>query len=321
MTRRVRTFRSCETACSGREVSGVLVIGAAGLIGRAVLAQAEGAGAAHAVVGRPSASMPEAHVLRLAPDAVDRLAGLLERLRPDAVVNCAGRTSGTDDELQAANVDPVAALLEAIPAAPGARLVHLGSAAEYAEVPDRATHESTPLRATTPYAAAKVAASRLVRDAADGGLDAVVARVFNPIGPGMPPDSLPGRAARLVRDARASGAAEVQLGPLDAVRDYVDVRDVATAVVGLATHRFLDHRVYNVGSGRPTLTRDLVGLIARRAGFGGRVVEIGTPSPRSEQRAYQVADVSRIRATGWSASIPLAASVETLLAGVGGSGS
>src|ERR687895_2079862 len=181
MTRRVRTFRSCETACSGREVSGVLVIGAAGLIGRAVLAEAERAGAAHAVVGRPSASMPEAHVLRLAPDAVDRLAGLLERLRPDAVVNCAGRTSGTDDELRAANVDPVAALLEALPAAaPGARLVHLGSAAEYAEVPDRATHESTPLRATTPYGAAKVAASRLVRDAADGGLDAVVARVFNP---------------------------------------------------------------------------------------------------------------------------------------------
>jgi nucleoside-diphosphate-sugar epimerase len=303
-------------------VSGVLVIGAAGLIGRAVLAQAEGAGAAHAVVGRPSASMPEAHVLRLAPDAVDRLAGLLERLRPDAVVNCAGRTSGTDDELRAANVDPVAALLEALPAAaPGARLVHLGSAAEYAEVPDRATHESTPLRATTPYGAAKVAASRLVRNAADAGLDAVVARVFNPIGAGMPPDSLPGRAARLVRDARASGAAEVQLGPLDAVRDYVDVRDVATAVVGLATHRFLDHRVYNVGSGRPTLTRDLVGLIARRAGFTGRVVEIGTPSPRSSHRPYQVADISRIRATGWSASIPLAASVETLLAGVGGSGS
>ena len=163
-------------------------------------------------------------------------------------MNCAGRTSGASDELWRANVEPVATILEAMrTAAPGARLVHLGSAAEYAEVPNRLTDEEAPLAASTPYAVAKAAASRLVSEAAESGLDTVVARVFNPIGSGMPPTSLPGRAARLLRDAVVDGAPRIELGPLDAVRDYVDLRDVSRAVHLLASEPRLPHRVYNVG--------------------------------------------------------------------------
>ena len=109
----------------------------------------------------------------------------------------------SSDELWQANVESVAALLEAMRvAAPGARLVHLGSAAEYAEVPDGRTDEEAPLVGSTPYAAAKLAAFRLASDAAESGIDTVVARVFNPIGPGMPATSLPGRAARLTSGRR-----------------------------------------------------------------------------------------------------------------------
>ena len=191
---------------------------------------------ANAVVGSASASVPDAHVLRLSASAVDQLAQLLERLEPEAIVNGAGRTSGSTDELWRANVEPVAAILEAMRlAAPGARLVHLGSAAEYAEVPSDTTAEDAPLAASTPYAVAKLAAFKLVSEAAESGLDTVVARVFNPIGPRMPPTSLPGHAARLLRDAVVEGARTIELGPLGAVRDYVDLRDIATAVQILAS--------------------------------------------------------------------------------------
>jgi nucleoside-diphosphate-sugar epimerase len=299
-------------------VGGVLVIGAAGLIGRAVLAEAERASEAHAVVARASAALPDAKVLRVSSGTEERLARLLERLEPDAVVNATGRTSGTATELREANVEPVAALIGAMRmAAPEARLVHLGSAAEYAEVPDRATDEEAPLDASTPYGAAKVAAFRLVSDAASTGLDAVVARVFNPIGAGMPSTSLPGRAARLLRDAAVAGAAQVALGPLDAVRDYVDLRDVATAVHRLASEPHLAHRVVNVGSGRPTVVRDLVRLIADRAGFSGEIGESGNASPRSPDVAYQVADIGRIGSMGWIPTVPLDDSVDALVAGIG----
>lgn len=301
---------------------GILVIGAAGLIGRAVLAEAQRSGAATAVVGHAWAAVPGAHVLRLSSAGVDSLARLLDRLKPEAIVNGTGRTSGYPDELWRASVEPVAALLEAMRvAAPDARLVHLGSAAEYAKVPADATDEEAPLDASTPYAAAKLAAFRLVSDAADAGLDTVVARVFNPIGARMPATSLPGRAARLLRDAAVIGAAEIELGPLDAVRDYVDLRDVATAVRVLASEPHLAHRVYNVGTGRATLVRDLVRMIADRIGFAGEIRETAAASPRSPGVNHQVADIGRIRSTGWVPAVELGASVEALVTGLDAHGS
>ena len=299
-------------------MSGVLVIGAAGLIGRAVLAELERSGVvAGAVVARPSEAGRGAHVLHLSTEAVDPLAGLLERLHPEAIVNCAGRTAGPPGELWRANVEPVVALLEAMRlAAPDARLLHVGSAAEYAEVRDRATDEEAPLSEATPYAAAKVAAFRLVSQATDAGLDAVVARVFNPIGRGLPSTSLPGRAAQLLRDASRNGEAAVELGPLDAVRDYVDLRDIATAVGVLASKPGLVYRVYNVGSGRPVVVRDLVSMIAVRVGFSGDVLESAPASPRSPGVKRQVADIGRISATGWQPAFDLGASVDALVAGL-----
>jgi NDP-hexose 4-ketoreductase len=298
-------------------VSGVLVLGAAGLLGRAVLAEAARSGPVEAVVGSPSRAVHDAHVLRLQSDTVDALAGLLGRLAPTTIVNCIGRTAGTADELQQANVESVAALLEAMRrAAPGARLVHLGSAAEYAEIPHDRTSEDAPLGASSPYAGSKLAAFRLVSDARNSGLATVVARVFNPIGPGMPDASLPGRAARLLREATAAGATEVQLGPLDAVRDYVDLRDIATAIGVLATAPGLSHPVYNVGTGRPTPVRDLVGAIARRVGFSGAILESAAGSPRSPAVLRQVADISRLSAAGWRPSVDLEASVDTLVGSV-----
>lgn len=297
-------------------MGGVVVVGAGGFIGRAVLAEARRAGPAHALVGRPVPDLPDATVLRVSSRTVAAVSEVLARVRPDAVVNCAGRTSGTGAELWAANVDSVAALIEAVRgAAPGARLVHLGSAAEYAPVAGAPTAEDAPTDESTPYAAAKVAASRAVRDAATSGLEAVIARVFNPIGPGMDESSLPGRAARLLREAAEAGAGEVELGPLDAVRDYVDVRDVAAAVHRLATAPQLEHDAYNVGSGRPTEVRALVRLIAERIGFTGRVLESGAASPRSSRVPFQVAEIERIRAIGWAPAVPVSASVEALVAG------
>jgi nucleoside-diphosphate-sugar epimerase len=295
-------------------VSAVLVVGAAGLIGRAVLDEARRFGEAVAVVGRPTDEVPGAHVLRLSSDAVEPLSRLLERLEPKAIVNCTGRTSGQRDELWRASVEPVAALVEAMQqAALEARLVHVGSAAEYAEIPAGSTDEDAPPGPSSPYAAAKLAASRLVSDAAESGLDTVIARVFNPIGPGMPATSLPGRAVRLLVGATRRRAAWIELGPLDTVRDYIDLRDIATAVVVLASAPSLAHRAYNVGSGRPTVVRELVGMLADRVGFSGEIRETAVASPRSAEIGHQVADIARMRATGWAPRVTLRESVDALV--------
>jgi nucleoside-diphosphate-sugar epimerase len=67
---------------------------------------------------------------------VEGLTALVRDAAPDAVVNCTGRLSGTGYDLTRANTMVTAKLIEAVAtAAPGARLVRLGSASEYGVVP------------------------------------------------------------------------------------------------------------------------------------------------------------------------------------------
>ncbi|MGQ0608106.1 MAG: NAD-dependent epimerase/dehydratase family protein, partial [Chloroflexota bacterium] len=198
------------------------------------------------------------------------------------------------------------------------RLVHLGSAAEYAASPrDPTTREDDPLEPQTAYGITKVAASRLVQLAIGAGeIDGVVARVFNPLGPGMPESSMPGRAAHVIGRAAANGLATVTMGPLDSYRDFVDTRDIAAGLLLLARTDHLDHRTFNVATGVARQARDVVRQIAEAAGFGGEVVESAPPSPRSDVVAWQRADVSRLTALGWRAKHDVSSSIAALVASV-----
>jgi len=88
------------------------------------------------------------------------------------------------------------------------------------------------------------------------GLDAVVLRVFNPVGRGAPPSSLPGRLVAQFADA--GGRDEITLGPLGAVRDFVDARDVAGAVLAAITAPAVATPVLNVAAGQGVPVRTLV---------------------------------------------------------------
>jgi nucleoside-diphosphate-sugar epimerase len=233
------------------------------------------------------------------------LAASLAGIRPDAIVNCAGRTAGDEAELRAANVVAVERLLVAIRATGlGPRLVHIGSAAEYgAGETGRPVAEDAATKPLGPYGATKLAGTRLVAEARRRGLvDAVVLRVFNAVGPGMPADSLPGAALRRLAAALSSGSERVEMGPLDAVRDFVDTRDVSSAVAA-ACRAPAPPPILNVGTGRPSTARELVEAIARRMGFDGSIEESSPGSRRSGYVAWMVADVAAAtRHLDWRAS-------------------
>jgi NDP-hexose 4-ketoreductase len=242
------------------------------------------------------------------------LAALVRRARPDAVISCAGRLSGDTVQLTEMNVLVTARLIEAVASqAPTARLVVLGSAAEYGPAPHgRLIAEDSPARPAAAYGITRLASTQLVDQAArDERLDAIVLRVFNPIGPRVPPENMLGRAVAAMRAALRTGADAIVLGPLGAYRDFVDVRDVAAAVAAAALAEQAKERVLNVGSGRAVLCRDLVRLLAEIAGFTGRLVETRPPPDRSSSVDWSAADVSRIeRALGWVPVHDLRTSVE-----------
>jgi len=293
----------------------LLIIGASGFLGGHVWRQATLAGAEVVTAGRaPLPGSPAHHRLDLAGGGPEPVAEIIASVAPDAVANCAGATAGPPDALAAANITAPATLVRAMQlAGTTSRLVHLGSAAEYggAEPPDP-IDESAPPRPGALYGVTKLAGTQMIELGRAAGLDAVALRVFNPVGAGAPDGSLPGRVAAQLRRALASGD-DVRLGPLDAVRDFVDARDVAAAVLAAAAAPALPHAVVNVGSGTGVPARTLVKELIAVAGYDGPVHEDSAGSARSGAMDWQQADISRARAElGWRPRRDLASSVADL---------
>ncbi|HUA29039.1 MAG TPA: NAD-dependent epimerase/dehydratase family protein [Streptosporangiaceae bacterium] len=299
----------------------LLILGASGFLGGHVWRRATLAGADVVTAGR--CALPESplhHRLDLAAGDPEPVAEIIASVAPDVVANCAGAVAGPPDALAAANITGPATLVRAMHlAGTSARLVHLGSAAEYggAEPPDP-LDESAPPRPGAMYGVTKLAGTRLIELGRAAGLDAVALRVFNPVGAGAPDGSLPGRVAAQLRRALDSGA-DVRLGPLDAVRDFVDARDVAAAVLAAATAAELPHAVINVGSGTGVPARTLVKELVAVAGYDGPVHEDSAGSARSGDLDWQQSDISRARADlGWRPEHDLASSAADLWEGSDG---
>jgi nucleoside-diphosphate-sugar epimerase len=297
----------------------VLVIGASGFLGRHVRDRAAAAGLDVSTAGRSPLPDSRAHCeLDLAAAQPAALAAALADQAPDVVVNCAGSTCGDVGTLAAANVTGTATLVGAMRrTGRSIRLVHLGSAAEYGpSEPGTAVAESAPARPAGAYGATKLAGTRLVELGRATGLDAVVLRVFNPVGPGAPETILPGRLVRELRRAAAEGT-DVRLGPLDAVRDFVDARDVGDAAVAAATAPLLPAAVLNVGSGAAVPVRTLVRELAAISGYDGPVSEDGAgpgrPGGAPAALSWQQADIGLARRDlGWRPRRDLATSLADL---------
>jgi NDP-hexose 4-ketoreductase len=290
----------------------ILVFGAAGFLGRHVQTELERQG--FEVVGFAHRDTG----LHLALDLtnLEALQGVLEKQQPSAIINCAGRTLGTRFELVRDNILVVTNLLEAIgQKAPDARLVHIGSAAEYGMPQDQnALTEDAPTRPDGQYGITKLAASALVIQASlSNQVDGVVLRLSNPLGAGMPEGTLPGRAARLIKTALEVRETSITLGPLEAFRDFIDARDVGKAAVLAATAEKPEQKLFNLGSGNATQARELIQTLAKIAGFAGEILERDLGSARSAGVSWQQADISRIKTwLGWQPKFKIEESLRQL---------
>jgi len=293
----------------------ILIIGASSFLGRQLWPAAAAAGHTVLTAGRSGGWDLR---LDLATDPADRVFELIAAVAPDVVANCAGATAGAAEVLAAANITAVHTLVTALLGWPGGdawpppRLVHIGSAAEYGAVPAGVpvTEDAVP-RPAGLYGATKLGGTRLVELARTAGADAVVLRLFNVVGAGSPEDTLPGAAAAQLRHGGG-----LKLGPLDGIRDFVDARDAADAVLAAAVAPALPHAIVNIGSGTGVAARVLVQQLLSVAGLDVAVHEDAAGSARSAGLGWQQADIARAAADlGWRPRRDLADSVRDLWGG------
>ncbi len=232
------------------------------------------------------------------------LPALIQGIAPDFVIHTAGRTPpAPDDDLYRANFWATIHLLSALRTLPKpARVVLSGSAAELGPV----DAERLPVDETyTGYPRDAYGRSKYLATAA--GLaeraprEVMVARVFNPIGPGTPPTQAFGRFADRLTDPDADPL-NLVVGDLDARRDFIDVRDVARAMISLALHG-RPGLVYNVGTGQSRL----VGTgLERLIDLSGRTVRVSIDPALQSRRgpADSRASIERITThTDWRPTI------------------
>ncbi|MCE9604883.1 MAG: NAD(P)-dependent oxidoreductase [Planctomycetia bacterium] len=228
-----------------------------------------------------------------APDVIYHLAGI----SIPAECEAAGEPTPKAWNINVEGVRRILGLSAALRRRP--RVIFTSSSHVYRTVqPDEPiVDENAPCEPRTAYGRTKLAAERLCDDAVrQAGLDIVTVRSFSQAGERQDQRLMLAEWAT----ALARRDPEMTVGGLNVTIDLTDVRDSVRALRLLALHG-ASGTVYNVGSGVPRTTGELLGLLRQAAGDSRPVRARST-----ERRSDPVADLSRLQAaTGWHPEIPI----------------
>jgi GDP-4-dehydro-6-deoxy-D-mannose reductase len=297
----------------------VMVTGANGFVGRHVIADLVGRGISVVAVGHADERPPETVATDyFACDLAD-----LDQVQKlplgevGAVINLAGlaavgQSFSQRDRYLAVNVGVLDTLCTV---AMQRRLVELrilaiSSGAVYAAGQPMPLSESARVDPTSsPYAESKLAMEERARTYRTAGLDCVVVRPFNHIGPGQSPGFL---VPDLVAEIHRAQAQRVPLrvGNLSTRRDYTDVRDVAAAYVALAAADGLARETYNVCTGRSLSGTEILDAILEELGLSDMPVTVDPSKFRPSDQTEIVGDAGRVKGElGWKPAIPVRRSI------------
>lgn len=257
----------------------------------------------------------------LANAAEGELTALFARKQPEVVYHLAAQANpqasvGDPRGTWALNLGGTLNLLEALKASGvPARVILVGSGVSYGNpAPEHLpVREDCPLRPNNPYAASKAAADLLgIQHFLAHGTEVVMVRPFNHAGPRQTPNYVLSALARQVAEVELGRAARVEVGNLDVVRDFTDVRDVVRAYRLLA-EQGAPGEIYNLGTGYGTRIADALETLRSLA----RVpieVHVDPARVRPVDQPLLVADASKLRAaTGWAPAFTMEQTLADML--------
>lgn len=185
------------------------------------------------------------------------------------------------------------------------RIILVSSGAIYDGHQPIPINESGTIGLTSPYAVSKVLNENQATYYRQRGLDCVVVRPFNHIGPGQALGFiLPDFYARLSQlDDKSS---VIRVGNINTKRDYTDVRDIVKAYGKIALADSLEHTVYNVCSGVSVSGSEILTELQAAMGRTNVSFEIDPALVRPTDIKNIVGDSSYLKEElGWAPQIPL----------------
>jgi GDP-4-dehydro-6-deoxy-D-mannose reductase len=179
------------------------------------------------------------------------------------------------------------------------------------EIPIR---ETNPLRPLSPYAVSKVTQDMLgYQYWMSWKVDSVRTRAFNHEGPRRGPVFVASDFAKQIADIeRGRKPPVVQVGNLEAKRDFSDVRDIVRAY-WLALEKGAPGEVYNIATGRAWTIREVLDLLLSMT---DRKIEVlqDPARLRPSDVPLLLGDASKfVKATGWQPSIPFEQTLRDML--------
>lgn len=262
----------------------VAVTGAAGFVGRQVVALQAADPSRRVVAVDHRWDGPRVLAQALGEGPIERAIHLGWYARPaDYLTSVRGNLDSLERSVE---------LVEALAQRGCRHLVVAGTCAEYGPT-DAVLDEGAPVDPWSVYGATKASFHLLLQSSLrPEGLAVAWCRIFHVSGPGEAPERpLPAVARRLL----AGEAAALTDG--EQVRDYLDVADVAAALVAASDHEVVG--TYNVCSGTPVAMRTIFDQLAASVGRPDLLAYGARPrGPRDLDRV--VGTSARLRdATGW----------------------
>ena len=197
------------------------------------------------------------------------------------------------------------------------RIISVGSSEEYGDYPEDLLPlmEGFQLKPLSPYAVARVSQEQLSKVYSDGyGLDVVMTRSFNHIGPGQKDIFVISSFAKQLVEIKKGLKKEKKLitGDITVVRDFLDVRDVVDAYYKLFTEGEKGE-VYNICSGNGVSLRNVIDLMCEILEIQ---IELETDSNliRPNDNKIIIGSNDKLKnATGWEQKIELKKSLEDII--------
>lgn len=260
----------------------VVILGGTGFIGRHLAHYCQQLGESVIVTGRNDPGLEELQFEPVDVLDLESLSKLFQIHKPRYVYHLAGFSSSYQSRRQPSlcyrtNILGTQNVLSALAAkAPRARLLIVGSAAEYGAVTeaDLPILESCVLRPISPYGVSRVAASLMGQQQRQqkAPIETVVVRLFNIFGPGQKPNLICSEFARHFAQAKKLGlqSLTLQTGDLSLRRDF---SSVFQAVIGLhlAMQKAEAFEIYNLCSGQARELRSIVRSLEEISGLTAKL--------------------------------------------------